>query len=69
MQELATDASLIVTAPTGSETTASNPRLQMLLLLWAHLQGRWMMFGSSTGLRLPDTSVLCPYAFLVRLGR
>lgn len=67
--ELAADGSLIVMTPTGSETGARNSRLEMRLLLWADQQGGWKVFGSSTGFRLPDDSVLSPDASLVRLDR
>ena len=67
--ELAADGSLIVMTPTGSETGARNSRLEMRLLLWADQQGGWKVFGSSTGFRLPDASVLSPDASLVRLDR
>ncbi len=67
--ELAADGSLIVMTPTGSETGARNSRLEMRLLLWADCQGGWKVFGSSTGFRLPDDSVLSPDASLVRLDR
>ena len=67
--ELAADGSLIVMAPTGSETGARNSRIEMRLLLWADQQGGWKVFGSSTGFRLPDDSVLSPDASLVRLDR
>jgi Uma2 family endonuclease len=67
--ELAADGHLIVMTPTGSETGARNSRLEMRLLLWADQQGGWKVFGSSTGFRLPDDSVLSPDASLVRLDR
>jgi len=67
--ELAADGSLIVMTPTGSETGARNSRLEMRLLLWADQQGGWKVFGSSTGFRLADNSVLSPDASLVRLDR
>ena len=67
--ELAADGSLIVMTPTGSETGARNSRIEMRLLLWADQQGGWKVFGSSTGFRLPDDSVLSPDASLVRLDR
>jgi hypothetical protein len=59
---LAADGSVIVITPTGSETGALNSRLEMRLLLWADQQGGWRVFGSSTGFRLPDNSVLSPDA-------
>lgn len=67
--ELAADGSLIVMTPTGSETGARNSRIEMRLLLWADQQGGWKVFGSSSGFRLPDGSVLSPDASLVRLDR
>jgi Uma2 family endonuclease len=67
--ELAADGSLIVMTPKGSEPGARNSRIEMRLLLWADQQGGWKVFGSSTGFRLPDDSVLSPDASLVRLDR
>ncbi|MCX5953126.1 MAG: Uma2 family endonuclease [Cyanobacteria bacterium] len=67
--ELAADGSLIVITPTGSETAASNTRLEMRLLLWADQHGGWKVFGSSSGFRLPDGSVPSPAASLVALHR
>ena len=67
--ELAADGRVLAMTPTGSETGARNSRLEMRLLLWADRQGGWKVFGSSTGFRLPDASVLSPDASLVRLDR
>jgi len=67
--ELAADGQVLAMTPTGSETGARNSRLEMRLLLWADQQGGWKVFGSSTGFRLPDNSVLSPDASLVRLDR
>lgn len=67
--ELAADGHVLSMTPTGSETGARNSRLKMRLLLWADHQGGWKVFGSSTGFRLPDGSVLSPDASLVRLDR
>ena len=67
--ELAADGQVLSMTPTGSETGARNSRLEMRLLLWADHQGGWKVFGSSTGFRLPDGSVLSPDASLVRLDR
>ena len=58
--ELAADGRVLAITPTGSETGARNSRLEMRLLLWADQQGGWKVFGSSTGFRLPDGSVLTP---------
>jgi len=67
--ELAADGRVLSITPTGSETGARNSRLEMRLLLWADHQGGWKVFGSSTGFRLPDGSVLSPDASLIRLDR
>jgi Uma2 family endonuclease len=67
--ELAADGRVISMTPTGSETGARNSRLEMRLLLWADRQGGWKVFGSSSGFRLPDSSVLSPDASVVRLDR
>ena len=67
--KLAADGRVLAMTPTGSETGARNSRLEMRLLLWADQQGGWKVFGSSTGFRLPDASVLSPDASLVRLDR
>jgi len=68
--ELAADGSLILMAPTGSETGARNSALTALL--WQALQRSGLplkLFDSSTGFRLPDNSVLSPDASLVALER
>lgn len=67
--ELAADGQVLAMTPTGSETGARNTRLEMRLLLWADQQGGWKVFGSSSGFRLPDGSVLSPDASLVSLDR
>jgi hypothetical protein len=58
--ELAADGRVLAMTPTESETGARHARLEMRLLLWADRQGGWKVFGSSTGFRLPDGSVLSP---------
>jgi len=67
--ELAADGRVMAMTPTGSETGARNSRLEMRLLLWADQQGGWKVFGSSSGFRLPDGSVLSPDASVIRLDR
>ena len=67
--ELAADGRVLAMTPTGSETGARNSRLRMRLLLWADQQGGWKVFGSSTGFRLPDGSVLSPDASLLKFDR
>jgi Uma2 family endonuclease len=46
-----------------------NAELQVQLPLWASGSGGWMALGSSTGFRLPDSSVLSPDVSLVALDR
>ena len=67
--ELAADGSLILMTPTGSETGARNGELFFQIKAWARASGRWKVFDSSTGFRLPDNSVLSPDAALVALDR
>ena len=67
--ELAADGSLICMTPTGGDTGARNAALSFQLQAWAHASGSWKAFGSSTGFRLPDDSVLSPDASLVALAR
>jgi Uma2 family endonuclease len=65
--ELAADGHLIVMTPTGGETGARSLRLGQRLLLWADGSGAgaWIVFDSSTGIRLADGSVLSPDAALL----
>ena len=69
MLELAADGSLICMTPTGGDTGARNAALSFQLQAWARASGGWKAFGSSTGFRLPDDSVLSPDASLVALAR
>jgi Uma2 family endonuclease len=67
--ELASDGSLIVMTPTGSETGGRNIELAFQLQRFARSGTAWKAFDSSTGFRLPDDSVFSPDASLVRLDR
>ena len=68
--ELAADGQLIAMSPTGSETSARNSNLVILLGLAVQRSGLPLkIFDSSGGFRLPDGSVLSPDASLVRLDR
>ena len=53
---------LLVSPPTGGTTGARNAALLGQLFLWNETHGRGVVFDSSTGFRLPDTSVLSPDA-------
>ena len=67
--ELAAERSVIAFTPTGSETGSRNGELFFQLKLNANRSGGWKAFDSSTGFRLPDGSVFCPDASLIRLER
>ena len=68
--ELSADGHLITMTPTGSETSARNGTLVVLLGLALRASGLpFKLFDSSGGFRLPDGSVLSPDASLVHLER
>ena len=68
--ELAADGQLIVMTPTGSETSARNSNLVILLGLALQCSGLpYKIFDSSGGFRLSDGSVLSPDASLLALER
>ena len=67
--ELSAAGQLISMTPTGGETGSRNATLLFALQSYARANGRWKVFDSSTGFRLPDGSVLSPDASLVRLER
>ena len=59
--ELSADGRLIAMTPTGSETSARNGTLVVLLGLALRASGLpFKLFESSCGFRLPDGSVLSP---------
>jgi Uma2 family endonuclease len=60
--EQAADGSLICMTPTGSETCARNADRAFQIQAWARATGSWKGFDSSSGIRLPDNSVLSPAA-------
>jgi Uma2 family endonuclease len=53
---------LLVSPPTGGATGAKNAALSAQLFIWNETCGRGVVFDSSTGFRLPDSSVLSPDA-------
>ena len=68
--ELAADGQLIAMTPTGSETSARNSNLVILLGLALQCSGLpYKIFDSSGGFRLSDGSVLSPDASLLALER
>jgi Uma2 family endonuclease len=68
--ELAADGQLIAMTPTGSETSARNSTLLILLGLAVQRSALPLkIFDSSGGFRLPDGSVRSPDVSLVRLER
>ena len=67
--ELAADGRVVAMTPTGSETSGRNSEVLFQLLQYAKTSGRWKVFESSGGFKLPDRSVVSPDASLVRLDR
>ena len=67
--ELTAAGQVIAMTPTGGETGRRNTRLLFRLQAWAERRGGWEVFDSSTGFRLPDSSVLSPDAAVVRQER
>ena len=59
-----THGALVMTPPTGGESSRRNARLTRLLDEWAEAHG-FVAFDSSGGFRLPDTSVVSPDGALV----
>jgi Uma2 family endonuclease len=62
--ELDATVQIIHRAPTGGDTGARNGELVFQLKTWVSGIGGWQVFASSTGFRLPDSSVLSPDASL-----
>ncbi len=63
--ELSAEGHLIAMTPTGGDTGRRNSRLGFQLQRWAHQEGGWEVFDSSSGFRLGDGSVLSPDASAV----
>jgi Uma2 family endonuclease len=64
--ERAPGGDVLMTPPTGSESSRRNALLTRLLCEWAESHG-YVAFDSNGGFRLPDTSVVAPDASLVPL--
>ena len=67
--ELAADGRVVAMTPTGSETSGRNSEVLFQLLQYAKTSGRWKVFESSGGFKLPDRSAVSPDASLVCLDR
>lgn len=66
--EQAPSGELILT-PTGAAAGRREVKLLVQLDRWATAYGHGLVFGPSTGFRLPDGSLRCPDASLVRRDR
>jgi Uma2 family endonuclease len=62
--ERAPGGDVLMTPPSGSESSRRNARLTRLIDEWAESHG-FVAFDSNGGFRLPDTSVVAPDASLV----
>jgi Uma2 family endonuclease len=60
---------LIILAPTGGETGRANVEIAADLVLWNRRAQLGVVFGSSTGFKLPDGSTRSPDVAWVRLER
>jgi Uma2 family endonuclease len=63
------DGDIIFMALTGGKTGKYNAELNAELTIWNRKSKYGIVFDSSTGFRLPDTSVLSPDAAVVRMER
>ena len=60
--ERTAEGELLIMTPEGGETGARSGDITMQLGIWAKKDGTGVFFGSSTGFRLPDTSMRAPDA-------
>jgi Uma2 family endonuclease len=67
--ERAADGELIVTPPAGGHSSRRNGVLTARLYNWNETENRGVVFDSSGGFRLPDTSVFAPDASWVRVEK
>jgi Uma2 family endonuclease len=67
--ELTAQGELIIMPPTGMETGWRNAKITQRLGNWAEVDGRGLVFGSSTGFTLPNGSKRSPDASWVRRER
>ncbi len=64
--ERSADGDIIVTPPAGSNSSRRNGVLTLELGVWNRREGKGVVFDSSAGFRLPDTSVYGPDAAWVQ---
>src|SRR4051812_13372949 len=67
--ELTAEGDLVIMPPTGGETGRRNTKLTARLDAWSEVDGRGIVFDSSTGFTLPDGARRSPDACWVLRSR
>jgi len=67
--ERTADGDLVVTPPAGSESGRRNAALTAMLATWNKAEGKGVVFDSSAGFKLPDSSLRSPDAAWVERAR
>ncbi len=67
--ERTAEGDLIITPPTGGETSWRNSELTTALTIWARQNGTGVVFDSSGGFRLPNEAMRSPDAAWVKRSR